>query len=70
MNGRLLIVVRPAENDNTFLVSLQNGIPDFRIRVPDFRIGAKNAQSAADALADDIYNELDGREDISGGEVT
>ena len=52
------------------MVSPQNGVPDFRIRVPDFRIGAKNAQSAADALADDIYNELDGREDISDGEVT
>ena len=62
MNGRLLIVVRPAENDNTFLVSLPN-------RMPDFRIKAKNAQSAVDALADYIYNELDGREDISDGEV-
>lgn len=63
MNGRLLIVVRPAENDNTFLVSLPNGVPDFRIR-------AVSAKSALDALADYLYNELDGREDISDGEVT
>lgn len=56
----LNLTLRNARFDDptVFLVS------GFGKGVPDFRIRAGNVNAAVSALADFIYNELDGREDI------